>query len=280
MKVWLNGELVEEKEARISVFDRAYLYGEGIFETLKAYGGKPAFAGRHYRRLRSNCEKLGLPLPLNEKEFAEALAQTAAANHLKEAAVRITVSTVGASFGVKRPEKAPSNVTVFAAPVAIDPIFFETGVRVKCLTTFSNDPLATAGIKSTSYLTKMLARAEADKEGVYETLLRNEKGFWVEGNRTNFFIVLDGAIVTPPLFDGLLPGITREVILEILEKEKIPFREDHVTSEMLGKAGEIFLTGSTSEVMPVCEVVDLWKRNLTPSDVSRRLRKMYLECIS
>jgi len=280
MKIWINGQLVEEKEARISLFDRAYLYGEGVFETLKTYAGKPAFVERHYFRLRSNCEKLNIPLPLSEKEFAKGLTDVINANGLSEAAVRITVSTVGASFGLQRPENAPSNITIFASPITINPEFFETGVKVELLSTFTNDPIATAGIKSTSYITKMLARTQAAKDGVYETILRNEKGYWVEGNRTNFFIVSGGEVITAPLSDGLLPGITREMVLEILKEKKIPHKEDHITTEMIQNAEEIFLTGSTSEVMPVCEVLGVWSKPADSKNISKTLLKYYLEKIS
>ncbi|MBI5298964.1 MAG: aminotransferase class IV [Deltaproteobacteria bacterium] len=269
MQVWINGQLVEENEARISLFDRAYLYGEGVFETLKTYAGKPAFMERHYFRLRSNCEKLNIPLPFSEKEFAKGLMDVIKANGLSEAAIRITVSTVGAS----------SNITIFASPITINPKFFETGVKVELLITFTNDPIATAGIKSTSYITKMLARTQAAKDGVYETILRNEKGYWVEGNRTNFFIVSEGEVVTAPLSDGLLPGITREMVLEILKEQKIPHKEDHITTEMIQNAEEIFLTGSTSEVMPVYEVLGVWRKEATPTSLARQLRKEYLKKI-
>ena len=277
MKVWINGQLVEEKEARIPLFDRAYLYGEGVFETLKTYAGKPAFVERHYFRLRSNCEKLNIPLPLSEKEFAKGLMAVINANGLSEAAIRITVSTVGASFGLQCPGNTPSNITIFASPITINPKFFETGVKVELLTSFINDPVATAGIKSTSYITKMLARTQAAKDGVYETILRNEKGYWVEGNRTNFFIVSGGEVTTAPLSDGLLPGITREMVLEILKEKKIPHKEDHITTLMIQNAKEIFLTGSTSEVMPVCEVLGVWKKEVIPTSLSRQLRKEYLK---
>lgn len=279
MKVWINEQLVDEKEARIPLFDRAYLYGEGVFETLKTYAGKPAFVEKHYFRLRSNCEKLNIPLPLSEKEFAKGLMDVINANALSEAAIRITVSTVGASFGLQCPENASSNITIFASPITINPKFFETGVKVELLTTFTNDPVATAGIKSTSYITKMLARTRAAKDGVYETILRNEKGYWVEGNRTNFFIVSGDTVITAPLSDGLLPGITREMVLEILKEKKIPYKEDHITTEMIQNAKEIFLTGSTSEVMPVCEVLGVWKKPISSENISKKLLKYYLEKI-
>lgn len=275
MRAWLNGNLVEESQAAVSIFDRSYLYGEGIFETLMCYGGRPAFLSRHYQRLQRNCEKIGISLNFSQRDLEHNLSSLITANQLVEGVVRITLSTVGASFGVKRPENPKHNLSFFCRTVEIDPKLFENGVVVLPLTALTNDEAQTAGIKSTSYLIKMLARARSGEAGTYESLLKNSKGQWVEGSRTNLFIVLDRVVITAPLSDGLLPGITREVVLEILNTQKIPHREDHITDVMLQNAEEIFLTGSTSEVMPVCEVRGLWKKKVAPDWLTLKLQKEY-----
>lgn len=279
MKAWLNSKLVEEKNATISLFDRSYLYGEGIFETLRCYQGKPAFLDRHFRRLQKNGQRLKIALNLSEKELDHALHQLVAANQLKDAVCRITVSLVGASFGVDRPQEAKENITIFCRPVALNPKLFETGVTVWPSATLINDSPATANIKSTSYLIKMLARMEAAEQGCYETLLKNHQGYWVEGSRTNLFIVLDRVVITPPLTDGLLNGITREVVLEILREEDLVHREASISDAMLNNAQEIFLTGSTSEVMPVCEVVGLTKKTIAKTSLTAQLHQAYLRQI-
>src|SRR3989338_4663298 len=280
MKVWCNGKLIDEEKATVSIFDRSYLYGEGLFETLRCYHGRPAFADRHYRRLKKNCERLKTPLPLSEEAFAGALLELLQASQMKEAVARITVSTVGASFGTGRPENSPTHISVFCRPVTIDLKNFQNGVKVWPSTLLVNDAQATAGIKSTSYLIKMMARAEADQHGAYETLLKNHKGHWVEGSRTNFFIVLKGEIITPPLADGLLGGITREVVIEIIKKEKLPFREAHITDALLQNAEEIFLTGSTTEVMPVCEIMGMGQKEVVASSTAQHLLAAYRTCTS
>lgn len=275
MKAWLNGNMVEEEQATVSIFDRSYLYGEGIFETLMCYGGRPAFLSKHYQRLLRNCEKVGLAFPFSEKDLERHFAQTLSANKLKDGVIRLTFSTVGASFGVKRMENLKHNLSLFCRAVELDPKLFEKGVALLPLTQLSNDGAQTAGIKSTSYLIKMLARAAAGGAGVYESLLKNHQGFWVEGSRTNLFIVLDRVVITAPLSDGLLPGITREVVLEILNNQNIPHREASITDVMLQNADEIFLTGSTSEVMPVCEVKGLWKKKVGPASLTLKLQREY-----
>lgn len=275
MKAWINGQLVDEEKATLSIFDRSYLYGEGIFETLRCYGGRPAFFDRHYQRLLKNCGRLEIAFSHSESELLTACHKLLEVNQIKEGVLRFTVSTVGAAFGVDRPKNPPLNVTLFCKPISLDPKFFETGVRLLPLTNLVNDSREIAGIKSTSYLTKMLARALASKEKAYESLLKNFSGDWAEGSRTNFFIVLDRAVITPPLRDGILNGITREVALEILKEKKIPHREDHVTDTLLKNADEIFLTGSTSEVMPVNEVIGIWKKETSKDSLTRTVQTEY-----
>lgn len=279
MKAWINGRLLEEDQAAVSIFDRSYLYGEGIFETLMAYRGRPAFLSRHHKRFHDNCRKLNLAFPFSEKNLEEAIHHLLETNNLKKAVVRLTFSQVGAAFGVKRPENLPNNLSIFCRAIEIDPKFFEEGVRVLPLATLTNDPLQTAGIKSTSYLVKMLARAEAGIAGAYESLLKNSAGNWVEGSRTNLFIVLDHCVITAPLSEGLLPGVTRDVVLEILRNEKIPHKESPITDVMLKAADEIFLTGSTSEVMPVCEVVGMWKKKAAAGALAKKLLGIYRKLV-
>lgn len=275
MKAWVNGQLLEENAANISLFDRSYLYGEGVFETLRCYQGRPAFLERHVQRLQKNLKALEIPYRLSEKEMLSAILELLEANQLKEAVVRITISSVGASFGVDRPKDPKTNITLFLSKPTLNPKLFETGVKVLPSADLVNDNPKVAGIKSTSYITKMLARLEASKADAYETLLKNREGHWVEGSRTNFFIVLDHVVITPPLEDGILNGITREVTLEILKEKTIPHREGHVTDLMLQNAEEIFLTGSTSEVMPVCEIIGVCQKKVVKNSMTRKLQEEY-----
>lgn len=275
MITWFNGKLLEENQATVSIFDRSYLYGEGIFETLRCYQGKPAFLARHLKRLKKNCEQLAIPCSTSEPEWLAIIAQLLQANQIKEAVCRMTLSTEGASFGVDRPKNPKVNLSIFCRPPTLNPNLFKVGVKVLAQTTLVNDSPRTANIKSTSYLTKMLARAEAAKAQAYETLLKNIKGFWVEGSRTNLFIVLNKTVLTAPLEDGILAGITREVLLEILKEKEILHREDHITDAMLKNAEEIFLTGSTSEVMPVNEVIGIWKKPISKESLTFQLQSEY-----
>lgn len=275
MKAWLNGKLIEENQASLSIFDRSYLYGEGVFETLRCYQGKPAFLARHLKRLKKNCEELSIPCSNSEREWSAIIGELLQANQLKEAVCRMTLSTEGATFGVDRPKNPKANLSIFCRPPTLDPNLFQVGVKVLAQTNLVNDSPKTAHIKSTSYLIKMLARAEAAKAQAYETLLKNTHGFWVEGSRTNLFIVLNKTVLTAPLEDGILDGITREVVLEILKGKNIPHREEHITDAMLKNSEEVFLTGSTSEVMPVNEVIWVWKKAISKEGLTFQLQSEY-----
>lgn len=275
MKVWLNGKIVDETKAVVSVFDRSYLHGEGAFETLRCYNERPAFLTAHFERLLSTAQTLGLKFPLAESDLESAIRELLQANHLHEAVVRFTLSAVGTVFGVSRPKEMPTNISIYAIPSSIDPKLYETGVKVIPIHDFTNDAPQIAGMKSTSYLTKMIARMKASENGAYEALLKNRDGFWTEGSRTNFFIVKERILLTPPLSDGLLPGITRQNVLNIAQKNAIPLREVHITSEDLKSADEIFLTGSGTEIMPVCEVIGLCKKAINKKSLTQKIYDQY-----
>lgn len=275
MKVWINSEIIEESKATVSLFDRSYLYGEGVFEALMCYQGRPIFFSQHYARLQNSCRAIFLKFPWSEKELEKICHAILLANQVKTAVLRLTFSYIGDSFGVDRPKNPKSDLTIFCRPLNISPEYFEKGVKVLPLDDLHNDDVPTASIKSTSYLIKMLARARASQAKAYESILKNRAGFWVEGSRTNLFIVIDNTVMTAPLSDGLLPGVTRDVVIQIIHEEKIPFREDHISDVLLKNAKEVFLTGSTSEVMPVNEMIGLNKWAIDPSGITLKLQKKY-----
>lgn len=268
MVVWINGKTVADSEATVSLFDRSYLYGEGVFETLRCYNGKPAFFSQHFKRLQHSCKTLHLQFPLAEEELFDAVKQLLKADNKSNTLVRLTFS---------RMEAQKQNLTLFCRPVTIDPALYETGATLLPMQTVINDDAAIAGIKSTNYLTKMLARAEADKAGAYEALLKNRNGFWVEGSRSNLFLVTAGRITTPPLSDGILPGVTRQIVITLIKSLQFSLLEDHITTIKLKEADEIFITGSATEVMPVANILDMTEKEICPGPVTLKIREAYLE---
>lgn len=279
-KIYINGKFVPEISATISVFDRSYLYGEGAFETMRAYNGRPAFCDMHYHRLKSNCERLKIDLPLDEYAFEHAVVKTINTNKLKDAYVRVTVSPVGASIGLARPPQLKTNFVIFAKPFKDRPAsLYKKGARLALVRSVYADDPDIAGIKSTNYLTKMLARMEVTEKNCDEGLFQNREGFVLEGTASNLFVVRKNRVFTPPLSDGCLPGITRWVVMGLCEELKITCKEASLYVEDLKSVDEIFITGSTSEILPVREVVKIVRKNNAPGPVTRKLMSAYKDLI-
>lgn len=273
--VYVGGRFVPEKDAKVPVFDRSYLYGEGVFETLRVYGGKSAFVNLHYHRLQHCCAKLAIELPLDEYGFERMLQQLILKNRQKEAVIRITVSAVGAAFGMDRPARMPTLVTAFCrAFKGKPPEWYAQGAPVVVAKTVVADQPLISNIKSTNYLVKMMARAEAAKAGAADALLTDGHGHYMEGSATNLFLVKKGVLITPAIPEGVLPGVTRSVILGVADTLDIPWDESPMTEKMVKDADEIFLTGSTSEVLPVREVNGVCKKK-APGPITRDLWNGY-----
>lgn len=275
-KVYINKRILSEEKALISIFDRSYLYGEGVFETIRAYNGRPAFCDMHYHRLKTSCEKLKIELPLDEYSFEHAVVKTLNANKLREAFIRVTVSPVGVSPGFARPKRVSTNFVIFAFAFKERPKeIYLNGAKVILIdSVFADDPFV-AEIKSTNYLTKMLARREVVENNADEGLFQSRGGLILEGTATNLFLVKKGRIFTPPLADGCLPGVTRWVVLGLAENLGIPSKEKSIHVDDLIGADEIFLTGSTSEILPVREVAGLIKKTTAPGPTTHKLIMAY-----
>lgn len=279
-KVFINGRLIQEKQAVISVFDRSYLYGEGAFETMRAYNARPAFCDMHYHRLKSNCDKLKIEMPVDEYAFEHVVVRTINANKLKDAFVRVTVSPVGLSVGLSRPRKLTTNFVIFAKRFkGRDTEVYYKGARLVVVESIYADDPEVSEIKSTNYLTKMLARMEVTGKNADEGLLKNREGIVLEGTASNLFVVKKGKLFTPPLTDGCLPGVTRAAVMGLAQQLKIDCHEASLKVSDLKNVDEIFLTGTTSEVLPVREVTGLVKNLTAPGPVTKRLIKAYKELI-
>lgn len=259
--VYCNGRFVAEKEAKVSAFDRSYLYGEGAFETLRSYEGHIPFLNLHYHRLRENCTQLGLDLPLDEYAFSRALTQLINRNKTPDAYIRITVSAIGASMGMERPRQLPMQVVIFCRPFAGKPLRWYThGAKLIVAESVIADQPRLATIKSTNYLSKMLARREADNAGAADALLTDGHDHVLECSAANVFVIRGGRLYTPPISDGILPGVTRSVVLGMADTLEIPWRETHFSFKTFKEADEIFITGSTSEVLPISEIFGVCKK--------------------
>lgn len=267
MKIYLDGKFVEEKEARVSIFDPGFLYGWSVFETMRAYNKK-------IFRLDSHIERLLKALPLLEIKIgqgAEALKEAALGcikeNNLKDAYVRLT-AWQGTDGG---------HVAVFAKsydfPQKED---YRKGFRAVISKTFrQNEFSPLSGIKSANYLPLLLAYRQAKAQGYDEALILNTQGFLSEASRANIFFIKDNCLITPSLECGCLPGITRDTVLSIAAKEKIQCLETKVSPEELKKADEAFLTNSLIEVMPLAAVDDSPILKGKPGKITELIQKRY-----
>jgi branched-chain amino acid aminotransferase group I len=281
--VYLNGSLIPRSQAHISAFDQGFLYGYGLFETMRAYHGKIFLLERHFKRLLSSAEIIGLASGLSEIDLGRACVDTLEANSLKEARVRLTVSRgeadafPGTSVG--------GTPTVLVTAGSYTPLPAETysrGFKAGVSSQHRCRQSLISRIKSANYLVSILARKEAGAAGLDEALLLNEHGFIAEGSVSNVFFVTSSGLVTPPLTSGILPGITREVVLELADMLGTGVAEQDVSMADLGQFDEAFLTNSVMEIMPLVAVRDNAEKTITigsgkPGRVTKRLMAAYRE---
>jgi len=283
--VYLNGSLIPRSQARVSVFDHGFLYGYGLFETMRAYHGTIFLLERHLKRLLNSAAVIGLSPVLAEIDLGKACTDTLMANGLKDARLRLTVSRGEAgSFPGSGTNVAPTVLVTARSYQAFPARIYNKGFRVgiSSFRRYSQSPLS--GLKSANYLLGVLARREAEAAGLDESLLLNERGFITEGSISNVFFVAHSGLVTPPVESGILPGITRRVVMELADALKINVTEGEVRLEDLGQFGEAFLTNSVMEIMPLVGVRDNAGEVITigsgrQGKITRRLMAAYKEMV-
>jgi len=255
--VYVNGRITDAASAAIPVFDHGFLYGEGVYETLRTYGGQPFLFDAHMRRLRRSGSMIHLEVPGTDEEMMERIRETMAAEPgLKEAYIRILITRgVGELTYNLAATPTPSTVIIvkpFPEPPAEH---FTNGISLALVSVRRNHPSAlNPRIKSNNLLNNALAMQEALRQGAEEALMLNQQDEIAECSQSNFFIVKDGAALTPPLAAGLLPGITREFVLEVAREAGVPAEERTLTTADMWAADEAFITGTTREITPVVKV--------------------------
>ncbi len=278
--IYFNGHLVPRAEAKLSPFDHGFLYGYGLFETMRAYEGHIFRIDRHLTRLRCSAESLGLRPKLDAFDLENACVETLQANKLKDARLRLTIT---AGEGDMTPDlNTCSNLTVLVAAknfVPLPPGKYEQGFKaaLSFLRRDSQSPLSR--LKCTCYVSNILARMEAKAAGCDEAIMLNELGYIAEGSTANIFLVSEGELSTPSLESGILPGITREAVLEIARDLNIKTVERQVELRELSRAEEAFVTNSIIEVMPLTwlngEPIGTGK----PGKLTRNLMAAYKELV-
>jgi branched-chain amino acid aminotransferase len=266
MKVWLDGHLVDEHEASVSVFDHGLTVGDGVFETVKIVNGVPFAISRHLDRLTRSAHGLGLHV--NSAQLHTAISEVLAENEmLPLGRLRITVTGGRAPLGSDRGHAAPT-VVVAVAPGKPWPPTADVAV----VPWVRNERAATAGLKTTSYADNVVALAHAHAAGATEAIFANTRGHLCEGTGTNVFVALDGRLVTPPLSSGCLPGVTRSLLVDWLGDVD----EVDVPLDALTTADEAFLTSSTRDIQPI-RAVDGQALAGAPGRLTRRAMDVWAD---
>ncbi len=278
----VNGRVFDQEHAVISIFDHGFLYGEGVYETLRTYNGQPFLIDRHMRRLRNSAGMLSLAVPLSDGEIGLRFRETMGIAGLGsaeqgEAYIRILVTRgIGDLSYDPAACPEPSIVVIVKPHVDPPPEAFERGVKAALVPIVRNHPGSVNPlIKSNNLLNNALAMQEAFRRGGYEGIMRNYRGELAECTQSNFFIVKNGAALTPPIDAGLLPGITREYLFEVGAEAGIPVREAVLKDDDLFGADEAFLTSTTREAVPIVQVDERTIGAGVPGPVTRALLREF-----
>ena len=256
LKVWIDGKLLDKDDAKVSVYDHGLLYGDGVFEGIRAYSGRIHRLDVHLRRLYDSAKAIRLTIPISQETFAAAIAETVKANNLTDCYIRALV-TRGPGYLGLNPNKCPKpSVIIIADTIEMYPKeVYERGMAVITASVIRNHPNALSPrIKSLNYLNNILAKIEAVDAGVAEAIMLNHEGNVAECTADNIFIVRDGIIYTPTTFDGILEGVTRDTILMLCGRMGIKGVEKTLTRHDLYVADECFITGTGAEVVPVTKI--------------------------
>jgi len=278
--VYLDGEYLAADEARVPLFDGGYLYGDGLFETLRIYRGRPFDLDGHLARLSRQCRELSLSHAPEAYDWAGVIARLLERNGLSgaDARCRLTVSRrlrPDDPLPLAAVDRLPATVSAFVTPLPAElPRWQREGIAVHLMPAGSGRG-GLAELKTLNYLPTLLALREAHRRGCVEALLRDAAGHVLEGATSNLFLVAGGTLVTPPTAQGLLPGRTRALVLAAAASLELPVREQPVTTGDLWSADEVFLSGSVKEVVPVVRIDDRAVADGRAGTVTRRLQTAY-----
>ncbi|HRD25857.1 MAG: branched-chain-amino-acid transaminase [Methanoculleus sp.] len=272
MIIYLDGRFVPEEEARVSVFDHGLLYGDGVFEGIRAYNGKIFRLDEHLARLYDSAKAIDLAIPLTKAEMTEVIKETLRRNSLRDAYIRPIVTRGKGDLGLDPLKCAKPTVIVIAVTWgAMYGDLYEKGLRAICVSVRRTPPESMPpNVKSLNYLNNILAKIEANHRGVDEAIFFDTRGHVSEGSGDNIFVVKDGVIITPPTLNNLR-GITRMVVLEIAASMGITLLERDLGYFDLYTADEVFVTGTAAEVAPIREIDGRVIGNGKPGPITRQL---------
>lgn len=256
LQIYIDGQFYDKENAKVSVFDHGFLYGDGVFEGIRVYEGCIFRLKAHLERLYDSAKYIMLHIPQSIEELTEAVAETVRRNNIRNGYIRLVVSRGEGSLGLAPWLCPKAAVVIIVDTITLYPAeFYEKGLTLVTVPTMRNRPESlNARVKSCNYLNNILAKIEAHNSGCVEALMLDQNGFVVECTGDNIFVIKNGVIHTPPAYLGALEGVTRNCIVEIAREKGYTVCEDPFNRYDVFTADEVFLTGTAAEVIPVVEL--------------------------
>lgn len=279
--IYVNGQFVPEDEAKVSVFDHGFLYGDGIFEGIRAYHNSVFRLKEHVDRLYDSAKAINMEIPLSKEEMSEVILETCRKNNMRDAYIRVVVSRGKGDLGLDPKNCIKPSVVCIASNITLYPEeMYQNGLKVITVPTRRNGPEGVnPRIKSLNYLNNIMAKIEASISGAVEAILLNQEGYVAECTGDNIFLVKNGIIKTPATYIGLLEGVTRNTVIKLAEKLGITVQETAFTRYDLFVADEVFLTGTAAELIPVTTIDNRIIGDGKPGPVFAQLLKAYRETV-
>jgi branched-chain amino acid aminotransferase len=277
MKIFIDGKFYSERDAKVSVFDHGLLYGDGVFEGIRAYHGRVFKLKDHIDRLFYSAKAILLDIPMSHEKICQAVIESCRVNKLRDAYIRLVVTRGIGTLGLNpRSCKNPSLI-IIAGKIQVYPAeLYARGMDIVTVPTVRNLHSAlNPAVKSLNYLNNILAKIEANNAGVEEAVMLNSEGFVSECTADNLFIIKNGELFTPPLSAGALYGITRQTVIELARQSGLKVSEPNLTRYDLFNADECFLTGTGAEIMPVIKIDGRVIGTGKPGIITRKLVTEY-----
>lgn len=277
MIIYCNGQYVSKDEAKVSIFDHGFLYGDGVFEGIRSYNKRVFRLKEHIDRLYESANTIMLNIGISQQEMTEIVLETLRRNRLNDAYIRLVVSRGIGDLGLD-PLKSPvPAIFCIAGSIVLYPEeTYTQGLKVQTASTRRNLPAAlNARVKSLNYLNNIMAKIEANRAGVMEAIMLTQEGYVCECTGDNIFLVKKGILLTPPSAVGILQGVTRDAVIELAQEEGMEVREPLLTLHDVYSADECFLTGTAAEIIPVIEADGRCIGDGTPGPTFKKLLQKY-----
>jgi branched-chain amino acid aminotransferase len=278
-KIYINGKLYDKEDAKISVYDHGLLYGDGVFEGIRSYGGKVFRLAEHLDRLWNSAKAIWLPIPMSKPAMAKAIEDTLTSNGIQDGYIRVVVTRGAGTLGLDPNLCSDPQVIIITDYISLYPAeLYQKGLEIVTVSVARNHPAALSPrVKSLNYLNNILAKIEGLQAGCIEALMLNHKGEVAECTGDNLFLVRQGRVLTPPIDAGILEGITREAVIGLARDMGLDVLEVPLTKHDVYIADECFLTGTAAEVVPVVKVDSRTIGDGVPGPFTRELMARFHE---